>query len=507
MCHFDACANNFQEPIISIFRHRAFASPRLQTVLLFQVTLPVLVLLAALLAVGLQVIADISEQRLQRDLRQVARAIHLPVSEALAREDLDQVQASVASVFDINEVFGAYLFDRSGTRLVSFGAVNPTREQTTEALELTEQGEFAQYERIRGESVYSFFLPLFTATGQPNGFLQVTRLRSDIEQELRTLNWHAWLAYAVVSLLIVATVISTHQWRVGQPLNALIQSMRAVAQGDRQHRAEALGPREMCELSQTFNRTLDALAESEQQAEQQRKARSVMAERLRQHETLAALGQLSAGVAHELGAPLTVVDGRARRLLKRLPNPEDQQELTDIRQQVQRMTDIVRQLLSYGRSTGQAFKEIPVTDWVDQCLHQYAQPEPEVQVSGGPDVTVLGDTLGLGQALGNLIQNAQQAPNCTRVQIHWRVADNLLELSIDDDGDGIPSALTERIFDPFFTTKQPGQGTGLGLAIVTRVLREHQGSITVHTHELGGTQFRLRLPLSTTEGYHDLNQH
>ena len=128
----------------------------LRLVLIMQVALPVLLVLAMILAIGLSMVGQFIEERMQRDLQQVARTIHLPVSQALERQDLDQLQNSMASVFGITEVYGAYLFDANGKRLSSFGVVNPTKEQATDALEQIVEGEFAQYERIRGRNVYSF---------------------------------------------------------------------------------------------------------------------------------------------------------------------------------------------------------------------------------------------------------------------------------------------------------------------------------------------------------------
>ncbi|WLD57331.1 ATP-binding protein [Salinispirillum sp. LH 10-3-1] len=471
----------------------------LRAVLLWQVALPMLALLALILAGALAVISELSEQRLQRDLRQVARAIHLPVSQALERKDFAQLQTSLESVFDISEVYGAYLFDENGGRLVSFGAVNPTQAQADEALQLTERGEFAQYERIRGRNVYSFFLPLFDTSGQPSGLLQVTRLRADIERELTQLKAWSWLGFAAVALLILGTLALTHQRSVGRPLQALLTSMRQVSAGQISHRAKPVGPQEIQELASTLNGMLDAIAKAEQQAAEQRKAGEILTEKLRQTETLAALGQLSGGVAHELGAPLTVVDGRARRLLRHTTAPQDVAELEDIREQTRRMTAIVEQLLSYGRSSRHQHRPIALTDWLEQTLQHNRAAFHATQIQAGPEVSVYGDALSLEQVLSNLLRNAWQAPEVNQVAIRWSVTDGTLQLSVEDNGKGIATDQRERIFEPFFTTKQPGDGTGLGLAIAQRVLREHNGQLRVSDSALGGACFTLTLPVHRTD--------
>ncbi|MFY0663054.1 MAG: HAMP domain-containing protein [Natronospirillum sp.] len=478
--------------------HTPSAWRSLRAVLLWQVALPMLALLALILVGALTVISELSEQRLQRDLRQVARAIHLPVSQALERSDFAQLQTSLESVFDISEVYGAYLFDESGRRLVSFGAVNPTQEQADEALQLTERGEFAQYERIRGRNVYSFFLPLFDTSGQPSGLLQVTRLRADIERELTQLKVWSWLGFLVVALMILGTLALTHQRSVGRPLNALLTSMRQVSAGQLAHRAQPIDPHEIQELASTLNSMLDAIAKAEQQAAVQRQAGELLTEKLRQTETLAALGQLSGGVAHELGAPLTVVDGRARRLLRHITDHQDVAELEDIREQTRRMTAIVEQLLSYGRSSRHQHHPITLTDWLARTLQHDRETFHATQIYPGPNVSVFGDPLSLEQVLSNLLRNAWQAHEVSQVAIRWAINDTTLSLSVEDNGHGIRVDHRERIFEPFFTTKQPGEGTGLGLAIAQRVMREHNGSLTVTQSELGGACFTLTMPIHPT---------
>lgn len=472
---------------------RAWTS--LRAVLIWQVALPMLALLALILTIALAVLSELSEQRLQRDLRQVARAIHLPVSQALERKDIAQLQSSLESVFDISEVYGAYLFDEQGRRLVSFGAVNPTQAQADEALQLTERGEFAQYERIRGRNVYSFFLPLFDTSGQPSGLLQVTRLRADIERALTQLKRWTWLGFGTVALLILGTLTLTHQRSVGRPLHALLSSMRQVSAGKMTHRATPTGPAEIQEVAATLNAMLDAIAHAEAQAAQQRQAREELAEKLRQTETLAALGQLSGGVAHELGAPLTVVDGRARRLLRQPRSAQEVTELEDIREQTRRMTAIVEQLLSYGRSSRHAHDPLALSDWLERTLKHGREFGHATHIHAGPDAWVMGDALSLEQVLSNLLRNAWQAPAVTEVAVQWSCNEQTLSLHVDDNGLGITDEQQERIFEPFFTTKQPGEGTGLGLAIARRVLQEHNGYLTVDRSPLGGARFTLTLPL------------
>lgn len=461
-----------------------------------QVALPVLLVLALMLIVGQNLISHFIEERMQRDLQLVTRAIHLPVNQALKKNDIEQIESSLASVFGMTEVYGAYLFDADGRRLVSFGVVNPTRRQATEALELTLDGEFAQYERIKGRKVYSFFLPLFDSTGQPSGLLQVTRRRSDIDKGLAQLRYWAWGGFGAVSLLILGILVLAHQRAIGRPLERLLRTMQRIEAGEKYHRATRQGPAEVKQLAAGLNGMLDAIEQAEKRENSQHRARDQMAERLRQTETLAALGQLSAGVAHELGAPLSVVDGRANRLLRRTDEQQDRRELEDIRHQVARMTSIIKQLLFYGRSSRAPKRMLDVETLVKRVRNLLSEEGQHAELKPGPAAQIEGDVLSIEQALINLLRNACQACPEGKVILGWEedLAAQKLILYVEDAGIGIDPALRSQIFEPFVTTKVPGEGSGLGLAIVQRVMREHQGSAQVKDSSLGGARFELIFP-------------
>lgn len=470
----------------------------LRMVLLFQVGLPVLVLLATVLMLGLGFINHLTEERLQRDLQQVARAIRLPVSTALDTKDFDQLNSSLESIFDIHEVFGAYLFDVDGNLLISLGAVEPTQAQADRAIELTEQeGEYDQYENISGRNVYSFFMPLFDVSGRPSGLLQVTRLKSGIEDELREIGLVAWSGFGLVAVLIILVLTWAHRRAIGAPLNRLVSGMHEIENGNIAHRIQATGPYEMKRLVVGLNGMLDSIQEAEQLAEQQRIERAAMAEKLRQSETLAALGQLSAGVAHELGAPLTVIDGRAQRLMRNLDSPDQTRELDDIRNQVQRMALIVRQLLDYGRTSRSQRKALEVGLLVNSAASQNDLEGKNTTLIPGPEVFVQTDVSSMEQVLSNLLRNAWQANPEGPVSIGWYPApSDRVVIYVQDQGPGIPNDQRSRVLEPFVTTKTPGQGSGLGLAIVQRIVREHGGQVQITDNPEGqGARIEITLPV------------
>lgn len=482
----------------SLFNQRS-----LRHTLILHVVLPVVALLGILLALAMSVIADFAEERLQGDLRLVARAVELPLARALESGDREQLYNNLESIFDLSEVYSAYVFDVQGQRLASFGTVSPSPSQASRAVSLTVFGEeeFDQYERISGRDVYSFFLPLFDATGQPNGLLQVTRRRSDIERQLAMLRTWSWSAAALLLLLLLGSLLLAHQRAIGQPLTQLLASMNRVRAGDNAHRATANGPSELRTLAHGLNAMLDAIAAAQQQTRVEQAARQQIADQLKQSESMVLLGQIAGGVAHELGAPLSVVDGRALRLLRHCDSDATRHELDAIRDQAGRMRQLIEQLLSFGRNSREPFTWIALPELFTRSLATLLTDRERVTCNTGPDVQLWGSMSALEQALGNLLRNALQASPTEQVRTGWYLPAHttdtnkaLVCLFVEDQGPGIPLDMQTRMFEPFVTTKRPGEGSGMGLAIVRRIVADHEGNIRVASDDTG-TRFELCLPL------------
>jgi PAS domain S-box-containing protein len=232
-------------------------------------------------------------------------------------------------------------------------------------------------------------------------------------------------------------------------------------------------------------------------------------EQLIQAEKLAAMGQMLAGVAHELNNPLTAILG-VTELLRERPGGDDstrrQLELTH--RQARRAARIVQNLLEFSRPASPQKKPLDLNNLLERTfqLHEHSLRRNNVEVSFHLPADlpgVIGDPNQLIQVFLNLVTNAEQAirevRDSGRIQIRARRNGNQVTITVQDDGVGIRPEALPRIFDPFYTTKRPGGGTGLGLSICMSIVREHGGNIEADILPGGGSAFTIYLPAATEQ--------
>ena len=223
-------------------------------------------------------------------------------------------------------------------------------------------------------------------------------------------------------------------------------------------------------------------------------------------EKLAMVGQLAAGVVHELNNPLTSISVYSDYLLKQLQDkggpPSDVHKLKRIHESADRILRFSRELLAYARPTQEEPRILQVRELlessVEYCDHLITQRGVEVQIDASSELPpMLGVNAQLRQVLVNLITNACHAmpEGAGKLTLSARESEpNEIELSVVDNGSGISPDHVGRIFEPFFSTKGEGHGTGLGLSIVRNIVELHGGSVAVRS-ELGhGTTFVLTFP-------------
>ena len=222
---------------------------------------------------------------------------------------------------------------------------------------------------------------------------------------------------------------------------------------------------------------------------------------VRRSDRLAALGQLTAGLAHELRNPLSTIRTSAEMLGKTLPedNAIAREVAGYISTEVDRTNSLITRFLEFARPARLRLETVDVTTVIDQAIAQVERHSPPLPVSiyrnyspDAPPIPV--DAELMERVFYNLLLNAAQAsPAQGAITVKTRLAGDSVEVSVIDRGSGIDPKHLENIFNPFFTTKPAG--VGLGLAIVSKIVDDHDGKIVVESHPGEGSIFRVYLPL------------
>lgn len=224
---------------------------------------------------------------------------------------------------------------------------------------------------------------------------------------------------------------------------------------------------------------------------------------LLQADKLASLGQLSAGVAHEVNNPLGLILGFTQLMLREEPEGSQKfEDLKTIEKHTRNCKTVVEALLNFARKTETRKVHVDVNSAIDQVVmvvaHQFEVSGVEIQVQYEPLLPrVLGDAEKLKQVVMNLVMNARQAILKTgriAISTEYDVRRRQVVIRVKDSGSGIAPQILPRIFDPFFTTKPTGQGTGLGLSVSYGIVKEHNGDIQVLSEPGKGSLFSVVLP-------------
>lgn len=350
---------------------------------------------------------------------------------------------------------------------------------------------------------------------QGHSLTQLTENLSRHERELlqRAIEHAKWAQ--IIGIGIFAALLLLVGWLLDRsvitPMKRLVQDLNPIAEGRFDRLSTNSRNTEMVTLREAFNRMLDEL-------EARRR-------RLIQSEKLAALGVLVSGVAHELNNPLSNISSSCQLLLEEL-DTADRESLHDwastIDNETERARRIVDALLDFGRRQEPRLETIHLADLLERTLllirGQLRKTGATVQNYVPLDLTLPADPQRLQQVFLNLLRNAAESgenltlhvnaktcslsgspfpPDATVVGelgCHLSKRQPMIEISIDDNGPGIPTDTLPRVFEPFFTTRSPGQGMGLGLYIVQEIIQEHGGCIAIASQPGQGTRVVLRLP-------------
>ena len=484
-------------------------------ILMLTVTVSALMLLASFL------LSREREALLNRSAREEVKAHALTLQSALEEDfrtcrtfDLQQL---INRLSQNRGIYGVLLFDATGQAvLVSDALKTKDISYVEEARKVIASNQETDVERrIKDEDVISVILPL--QGDSRYRAVEIAQSISYVNEDLRRAQRDIILTTFFVCIAIFLVVTFVTHFNLTLPIRELLGGAQAVGRGDLNYRV--IVPRsggEIRQLAREFNRMADHLATQRAAATREAEERLELERKLRHSERLALAGKMAAGIAHEMGAPLQVIDGRAKQILNQTEASIEmrQRNLTIIRSQAERIARIVRQLLNLARPYTLQLSDIDLRQLLAETLElletNAAQAGIQLRRETGPAVRVNADPHLLNQVFMNICLNAVQTLTLRRKSDGYVRTEFISDwedkqgrrfsaVKVIDNGGGIAEEHFPPLFDPFFTTREIGQGTGLGLPVSRRIVEEHGGWIEAANNDEGGATFTVYLPQNAAD--------
>jgi signal transduction histidine kinase len=474
-------------------------------------------LVGVLLVMGLDVYFSLQRTHtnllndVRREVASISRTLRVSLEKAGDDDPQRYFTQLAPEISGFENVLGVVFYDLQG-RMATLspslhGRVLPEVDvRTVIATKIPIEGVFTgdvQHRYYRVE-------PIVGTTGQGLAAFLVIEDFPFFTRELRGRMVQAVLTILMLSIVLSAIVSVVIRQGVSQPLRAFTRRVEETGEGQFEQRLQLTRRDEIGRLAQAFDHMCSRLEEAYEKliAEGEEKVRLERA--LRHSEKLAALGEMASRLAHEIGTPLNVIQGRAEQLLRRNALGEKERAfLGVIVAQIERISGFIRQLLTLARRPEPQLRPTYVNDIVRRVWDVMGNHERADRVELVLDLAdtvppIVGDPDQLQQVVLNLSVNAVQAVGHTgRVTVRTRVHEDgdalrgdSVEIEVADTGPGIAGSEQARVFEPFFTTKGMEGGTGLGLAICREVVLNHHGEIRVESEEGNGTRFIVSLPIA-----------
>jgi len=388
------------------------------------------------------------------------------------------------------------------------------------------------YDDSEGHRVLSFVEPIYN---EPDCFNALCHVHRQEERVLGILTTDFSLSaidrqikeqmistslFTLLFLTASAVILYLIFWRfVLNPITVLSRGMEGVISGDLSQIVPSPSKDEIGKLALTFNLMTSELRTSRQEMETWTKILAEEVEKktlgikkaqdkLIEAEKLAALGRLTADIAHEIRNPLSALGGFGRRLQKIVANKKEKEYSDIIVNEVKRLEHILGDILSFSREAKFNFERIPVTSVVKDSIATFselcAEHSIEVVVEINTGFSILIDKMHARQAIDNLLSNAiDSMPNGGTLTISTASEEvsniDYVAVHVSDTGTGIQEDKLSLIFEPFHTTKVIGHGTGLGLSITRKIIEEHGGFVKAANNMKSGITFSLYFPYQSNE--------
>jgi len=445
----------------------------------------------------------------ERDLRRVAeaeamllgRSLQTAFENALRDRQIEDVAETLEALSGVDRAVAIFVYDEKGKLVGASLNSRPSADTVRVEVEARRTPQpVVEFLPRDSPTVLRLGLRLRYEVPESASSIVLEKPLTEMQRDLRATRRNIWLiTLAFVIAVAGLTWFLTHRY-VEIPLARMISNMRRVRAGDLRVVPAARTADEVGETQREFDVLVQELEVARQRANQESDARRRIELGLQGADKLITLGQLSAVMAHEIGSPLQVLEGRARALRKHAHDPEATRRIADVLvEQTERITRIVSQMLSITRRRAPVRMRIDAETSVRSVVAlleleaRRRRVRLEIEVNGDTDVYADADQL--QQVALNLIRNAlDAAPADSIVKTSLSGNGDSLVLEVSDAGAGISASARPHLFEPFFTTKASSGGSGLGLSVVKSIVDEHGGQVDVSLNEPTGCIARVTLP-------------
>jgi len=443
------------------------------------------------------------ENELQGEEKTLAMALRLALESGLQGRDPDLAADVLERFTRPDRVHGIALRGTPGGGWVASASLSPMRGRVDESVvrRVMASGADEQLrETVDGRPFLVHLVPLDDDRGAPLGVAEIWRDLTYIDVYIGQTAWRLVLLAFTLQLLVAAALAIYAHRAISRPARRLVDAMQRVTDGDLEVSVLEGGvpSGEFGDVARSFDDLARSLREARTALEQGRVDRDALVASLRRSERLATLGGVVAEVAHEVGTPLNVINGRARQLMEWTGDDAKAQAAAKVvHEQGTRIAGIFRRLLDLTRERRTQKARVDLLA-VARSTASFLGPEFDAAGVGlevAPGVAaVSAESDQMQQVLVNLLSNALHASRRgDRVSVLADVDATAVTLRVQDQGTGVDPSVRDRLFEPFVTTKPPGEGTGLGLSIV-RALVEQSGGRVVHRDTPPGSTFEAVFP-------------
>jgi two-component system NtrC family sensor kinase len=451
------------------------------------------------------------ESALEDNILIISNTIERSLSNAMLDGKSREVQHILEAVGTYHNIKDVRIFSPNGVILKSSKRWQIGRKVDASTEKWFVEGKFKRPIKRRDQGIFSVLFPIDNseqcmpchgAKAKLNGILAVDVSMAQTQEKVGELSktMVLWAFGITATLAIFLSLFLTRY--VSNPIQDLIVTMEQAERG-LEARAQVSSGDDIGRLAEAFNSLLSKLERARRRVERYHY------EQMKRADRLASIGEMAAGIAHEIKNPLAGIAGVIQVLKRDLSATDPNRAVLDeVLSQVERMDKAVRNLLTFARPPEPRMTLVDINELVSKLM-DFLTPQftkghiaAERRLAGGLPLLVLDPDL-MQQALLNILLNAIKAmPQGGRILVETRVegaapgSRGTIKIAVSDSGQGITPENLGRIFSPFFTTRQ--QGTGLGLSITQRIVEQHNGGISVQSTPMKGSTFIITLPSTGT---------